>query len=203
MTQAPGEQLTDLPPGTIAAIVTYLARHTPPEHGAFPPLAPLALVPIGADAARYRDLFARVGEPWLWASRRRLDDAGLLAILGHGDVAAFAVREGDADIGLAEIDWRVAGEAEIVFFGLVPARSGRGLGRSVMGDVLARAFARPIRRVWLHTCTQDHPAALGFYLRCGFRCYLRAVEVAPDPRLTGHLPREAGLHHPIIEGATV
>lgn len=194
--------LTDLPPGTIAAVVTYLERHTPPEPGAFPPLAPLALAPLGTDVGRYRALFAEVGEPWLWTSRRLLDDACLAAILGHPDVAAFAVREGARDIGLLEIDWREPEAAEIVFFGLVPDRAGRGIGRALMGEALRLAFGRPVARVWLHTCTQDHPAAVGFYLACGFRCIRRAIEVAPDPRLSGHLPRDAGLHHPVIEGAT-
>lgn len=194
--------LIDLPPGTIAAVVTYLERRASLEDGAFPPLSPLALAPLGADVPRYRALFAQVGEPWLWTSRRLVDDAALGAILGHPDVAAFAVRDGTRDVGLVEIDRRVPGTAEIGFFGLVPDYAGRGLGRAVMGEALRRAFAPPATRVWLHTCTQDHPAALGFYLRCGFRCYRRAIEVAPDPRLTGHLPRGAGLHHPIIEGAT-
>jgi ribosomal protein S18 acetylase RimI-like enzyme len=194
--------LFDLPPGTIAAVVTYLERRAPPAPGTFPPLAPRTLAALGADVARYRALFAAVGEPWLWTSRRLLDDAALAAILGHPDVAAFAVRDGGRDVGLVEIDWREPGEAEIAFFGLVPDRAGRGIGPALMGDALARAFARPVARVWLHTCTQDHPAAVGFYLACGFRCYRRAIEVAPDPRLTGHLPRDAGLHHPVIEGAT-
>lgn len=194
--------LTDVPPGTIAAVVSYLERHTPPDAKTFPALAPLALVPLGADVARYRTLFAEVGEPWLWTSRRLLDDAALAAILGHPEVTAFAVRDGARDVGLVEIDWRLANAAEIAFFGLVPDYAGHGHGRAVMGEALRHAHARPVARVWLHTCTQDHPAALGFYLACGFRCYRRAIEVAPDPRLSGHLPRGAGLHHPIIEGAT-
>ena len=205
--------VTDLPPGTIAAVVSTLERLAPPARGAFPALAPLVLEPIGGDVARYRALYAAVGEPWLWISRRRLADPALAAILGDPDVAALALREGGRDVGgwdvggrdvggrdvgILELDWRRAGEAEIAFLGLVPSHAGRGLGPALMGEALRRAWARPIRRVWVHTCTQDHPGALGFYLRCGFRCVRRAIEVAPDPRLLGQLPRTAGPHHPII-----
>ena len=53
-------------------------------------------------------------------------------------------------------------------------------------------------RLWLHTCTLDHPAALRFYRRAGLRPYLRAIEVADDPRLTGRMPRDAAPDLPIL-----
>ena len=69
-----------------------------------------------------------------------------------------------------------------------------------MNEALERAWARPIPRMWVHTCTFDHPNALGFYQRSGFRPYQVMVEVHPDPRLTGHLPREASPQVPLLEG---
>ncbi len=67
-----------------------------------------------------------------------------------------------------------------------------------MDEALTRAFARPIRRFWVHTCTFDHPGAVDFYRRSGFRPYARAIEVAPDPRLTGALPRMAAGQIPLL-----
>ena len=55
--------------------------------------------------------------------------------------------------------------------------------RSQMGfaiSFLEEVWSRNPRRVWLHTCTLDHPAALGFYVKHGFRPYRRAIEVADD-----------------------
>jgi hypothetical protein len=62
-----------------------------------------------------------------------------------------------------------------------------------------RAWARPIRRLWAHTCNFDHPAALAFYYRSGFRPYAFMVDVADDPRLTGHMPRTAAPHVPLLD----
>jgi hypothetical protein len=53
--------------------------------------------------------------------------------------------------------------------------------------------------VTVHTCTLDHPNALGFYLRSGFTPYARSVEIADDPRLHGVLPRSAAPHVPVME----
>lgn len=57
---------------------------------------------------------------------------------------------------------------------------------------------KTISRVWLRTCTLDHPAALGFYRKYGFVPICQEVEIYPDPRLTGHLPRDAAPQIPII-----
>jgi hypothetical protein len=70
----------------------------------------------------------------------------------------------------------------------------------LMNEALVRAWARPISRFWVHTCSFDHPGALAFYQRSGFRPYQVMVEVHQDPRLTGHLPPEASPQVPLIGG---
>src|SRR5262250_656640 len=45
---------------------------------------------------------------------------------------------------------------------------GSGAGRFLMHRALELSWSRPIKRLWLHTCTFDHPAALPFYQRAGF-----------------------------------
>ena len=84
------------------------------------------------------------------------------------------------------------------FFGLVPEAIGQGWGRLLMAEALRRAWERPIDRLWVHTCTLDHPRALGFYMRSGFRPYKRAVEIAEDPRLKGYVPLTTAPHIPPI-----
>ena len=66
--------------------------------------------------------------------------------------------------------------------------------------MLALAWRPDLRRVHVHTCTLDHPAALPAYLKAGFRAYKRAFESFPDPRLTGLLPGDAAPQIPLIGG---
>lgn len=192
----------DLPPGTIASVVTYLEMRAPPPARA--PATPAnpgwAVAPLRDDVIRYRRLWAAIGDPWLWSSRARMGDAEVGAILADPGVAAFALIEDGRDAGLFELDARAEGETELVYFGLVPAALGRGAGRFMMDEALRRAFARPIRRLFVHTCTLDHPGAVAFYVRSGFTPYRRALEVESDPRLSGHVPRGMAPHHPVIEG---
>jgi GNAT superfamily N-acetyltransferase len=128
---------TDVPPGKIAAVVTYLQMTAPPPvERQF-----LDLVPLRGDPARYRALFRRVGEPWLWFSRAGLDDARLAAILARPGVEAWALRAGGEDAGLLELDFGGDGACELVYFGLVPGRTGQGLGQALMTQAIARAFS--------------------------------------------------------------
>lgn len=189
-----------LPPGWLAAVVTWLEmRERPPRRPArLPDGVSLAIDPA-PDVGNYRALFAEIGGPWLWFSRLALSRDELAALLGDPAVEVGYVLAGERRIGLVELDFRRKGEAELAFFGLVPAWTGRGVGRAAMEWALDRAFSRPIRRLFVHTCTLDHPAALGFYLRSGFRPFGRSIEVMPDPRLLGLLPREAAPQVPLVE----
>lgn len=189
--------ITPVPPSHVAAVVTYLEMREPPPLRS-PAPEPLTLAAIGSDLVRYRALYAAIGEPWLWFGRARLTDAALLTILDNPDVEALALTEDGRDIGLLELDWRQPDEAELAYFGLVPGAVGQGRGRRLMNEAVSRAFARPIGRFWVHTCTLDHPGAVEFYRRSGFRPYARAIEVAPDPRLTGDLPRDAAGQIPLL-----
>ncbi|HYY83550.1 MAG TPA: GNAT family N-acetyltransferase [Beijerinckiaceae bacterium] len=188
--------VTDLPPGKIAEVVTYLEMLAAPERREG--LAGGFTLERFSDVTRYRALFRRVGERWLWMSRLVVPEAALRTILDDPAVEAFALRSGGEDIGILELDFRQPEECELAYFGVVPEAIGSGAGRFLMSEAVRRAWARPIRRFWVHTCTHDHPRALAFYQRSGFRAYKRAIEIADDPRLTGHLPRDAAPDVPVI-----
>ena len=132
-----------------------------------------------------------VGEPWLWFSRAVMPDDRLAEILGDPEVEAYALNDGDVDVGLLELDFRPEGEVELVFLGLVPASSARAAGRFLMNEAIARPSPGRSGASSCDTCTLDAPGALAFYLRSGSTPYKRAIEVAEDPRLLGFLPRDS------------
>jgi GNAT superfamily N-acetyltransferase len=189
-----------LPKGKIATVVTCLEmRDKPPTREVRGDVAGLDLVRMKPPSLDwYREVFARVGRDLLWFSRLRMADDALEAILSSPDVEIFALRRDRRDEGLLELDFREAGQCELAFFGLTPDMVGGSAGRMMMNAAIERAFARPIRRFWVHTCTFDHPKALPFYVRSGFVPYERMIEVAEDPRLSSDLPADAAPLVPII-----
>ncbi len=148
---------------------------------------------------RYRTLFARVGAPWLWFSRLVMAEPVLSAILDDPLIQVHAVIDpAGIEVGMVELDFRQPAACEISYFGLVPELAGQGHGRWLMAETLARAWNRGVERVWLHTCTLDHPGALGFYRAQGFVAIKRTIETFPDPRTSGVLPRDAAPQIPLL-----
>lgn len=191
---------SEVPPGHVAAIVTSLEMVEPPApRPARPFPAGTALHRlVRPDCETYRRLYTAVGADWLWFSRLTLPDAALQTILDDPRVEILALRRDGTDLGLLELDFREPDTCELAFLGLIPSAVGQGLGRPLIDAAIQSAWSHPIRRFWVHTCTFDHPAALGLYRRSGFTPCAVAVEVAPDPRLTGVLPRTCAPHVPVL-----
>jgi GNAT superfamily N-acetyltransferase len=190
-----------LPPGHLANVVTCLEMTEKPALRPAPAIEGLTLERLtGGDTARFRALFRGIGEDIMWFSRLIMAEEKLAGIIGDPNVHCHALVQGGQDIGLLELDFREAGQCELSFFGLVPSTVGSGTGRYLMNAALTRAWEQPIARLWVHTCSFDHPNALSFYQRSGFKPYAVMVEVHEDPRLTGHLPKHASPNVPLIEG---
>ena len=126
----------------------------------------------------YRDLYDRVGRPWLWYERRLLADATLAALLAKPGHELHVARHGGALVGFFELQ-----DDEIVFFGLTLDYIGRRIGPWLLDRALERAFARGSVRVMLNTNTIDHPRALDTYRRAGFRPTRSESVELQDPRV--------------------
>jgi len=190
---------SDVSPGKIAAVVTHLEMTerpaSPPD-----PSGQWTLRRVEApDLAWYRDLYRRVGENWLWSSRLCMSDTELAAIIHAPRVEVYALVHDGRDEGLLELDFREPRQCELVFFGVTAKLIGSGAGRFLMNRALERAWSQPISRLWVHTCTLDHPKALAFYQRAGFCPFRRQVEISDDPRLDGTLSRHVASRVPVIE----
>lgn len=155
---------------------------------------------VNADAKWFRDMFIRVGSlEWLWYGRLKLNDAALSEILEDPLVEHYTLRKDGRDEALLELDFRTEAECELAYFGLTPELIGTGSGRFLMTEAIRRAFAKPIKRFHVHTCTLDSPQALGFYRRSGFTPVRQQIEIDDDPRLTGLLPKTAAPNAPIFK----
>lgn len=189
----------ELPRGKLANVATFLEMREKPARV-------LKSMPEGVhlhrvdpdDLALYRTWFRAVGEDLMWFSRMVMPDDKLRAKLADPDTDSYALLRGGEFCGLMELDYKPAPDAELAFFGLQKGLIGQGLGRALMDEALRQAWARPITRLFVHTCTFDSPEALPFYLRSGFTPYAINVEIHDDPRLQGKLPLTASPQAPLI-----
>ena len=71
--------------------------------------------------------------------------------------------------GYFEIEKRSEGDVQIICFGLLPQFIGKGLGGHLLTKAIEHGWEMCATKVWLSTCTHDHPHALRNYLARGFQ----------------------------------
>jgi GNAT superfamily N-acetyltransferase len=118
-----------------------------------------------------RFLYLLVGRDWCWNDKKAwtaeqwrayAEPDGLRTLVGYydGSVAGYYEMRRDN-----------FGGVEIAILGLTPKFVGRGFGGVLVTSALETAWQMSPDRVWLHTCTLDHPAALPNYQARGLRIY--------------------------------
>ena len=129
----------------------------------------------------YLELYRRVGEPLRWDQRLLMPREELAALLGGESLHIYVLRdEGGQALGFCEFYRGALPEIELKNFGLVPEAQGRGLGPWLLSVALHGEWRSDPTRIWLHTDTWDHPAAVRVYERAGFHIYA-VREEAPGP----------------------
>ncbi|MGE0625304.1 MAG: GNAT family N-acetyltransferase [Pseudomonadales bacterium] len=147
-----------------------------------------------------RFLYASVGAEWRWYMRLGWSYRQWERYLDRPEVGTWLAYVDGTPAGYFELEWQPPRSVEIVYFGLMPQFVGAGMGGAFLGDAVRTAwdFGREFLasdagasadaapgadvRVWLHTCSLDHPQALANYQARGFSLFdvVETVEEVPD-----------------------
>ena len=151
------------------------------------------------DARINQRMYRNVGGPWGWSDKAEWSLAQWESYVGgvFGEASHIATGVGEASqIATGEsiitmvlyVDQQEAGyfelaivsepvrEVEIRYFGLLPEALGLGLGAPLLSAAIERGWQESPRRLWVHTCELDHPAALTNYQNRGFELYKTTLE---------------------------
>ena len=155
---------------TVQVVRTYLEMRSPrdllpaPEPGDPPRLERME----GCPASFFRYLYAEVGRAYHWTDRLKWSDEQVRTHLADPDVSLWLLTSKGSPAGYFELRRQEGGSVEVVYFGLLAEFVGRGWGGHLLTLAVRAAWDMRPERVWLHTCTLDHPAALPNYLKRGF-----------------------------------
>lgn len=167
---------------------TYLQMFSPPMVEVSAPRLDVKISEVASPTvAFYRHLYHGVGSAYHWVDRLVLQDEELIAIIHNDLIDVLVLATAAEPLGYAELDRRQEGEIELAYFGLFPKAIGQGLGKYLPNQALRAAWAHSPRRVWVHTCDLDHPAALPNYLKAGFEVYdeVDIEQWIPEPGQNG------------------
>lgn len=118
-----------------------------------------------------RKLYIDVGTQWQWIDKLVWNDDQWRAYVERTQLKTFVLYHDDSVAGYYELQSDEHNNVEIAYFGLLPEFIGRGFGGMLLTNAIEEAWKLGARRVWVHTCTLDHPAALKNYLSRGMKIY--------------------------------
>lgn len=124
------------------------------------------------DPSLNQRFYRNVGADWKWTDRLVWNDDQWRCYVDRDAVVTGVCRIDGQEIGYFELELEDEGSVEIQYFGLLPGWIGKGIGSALLTEAVRHAWGDlGARRVWVHTCSNDHPHALTNYQRRGFRKY--------------------------------
>ena len=116
--------------------------------------------------------YKQVGKKHRWIDRLSWSDGKWINYISNKNLETYIISESDELVGFFELLYNPElKETEISYFGLLEEYIGKGIGGYALSEAIRKSFEKNIRRVWLHTCTLDHPNALKNYIARGMTVF--------------------------------
>lgn len=154
-------------------VTTYFLEIRGEPHGApiaCPDRAEVVTAP-SLTPDQYLALYHGVGEPWLWYERSELSQDEVAELIEAPGVSIHLLQQDGVTAGFCELLTTPSRQTQLLYFGLLRPFIGAGLGSFFLDWTVRKAFESSIDRLWVHTCSLDHPRALTAYQKAGFSQY--------------------------------
>jgi len=115
--------------------------------------------------------YRNIGRDWDWIDRRDWSPEQWNAYVSRPQLETWIVHYKGTPAGYIELDREPEETIQIAYLGLLPQFTGKRIGKYVTSFAIQHAFDSGAKRVWLSTCSFDHPAALNTYLHRGFTIF--------------------------------
>ena len=116
--------------------------------------------------------YKQVGKKHRWIDRLSWTDEKWISFISNKNLETYVISEFEDLIGFFELLYNPnLNETEISYFGLLEEYIGKGIGGYALSEAIKKSFEKNIKRVWLHTCTLDHPNALKNYIARGMTVF--------------------------------
>ncbi len=125
-------------------------------------------------------LYYKIGEDFHWKDRLAWSISDWDNYLKNEKLKFYTAYVGDDVAGYYEyLHHDDIQEVEITYFGIFKNYFGKKLGAYLLTHALETGWKHSPKRVWVHTCTLDHPNALRNYIARGMSIYKKELVLVP------------------------
>jgi len=135
-----------------------------------------------------RFLYTSIGGDWHWTDRLPWTWEKWMQWLDRPQLQTWVMHVAGTPAGYFELEKQPLEQVEIAYFGIAAPFIGRKLGGHLLTVALQKAWAMGAQRVWVHTCTLDHPAALANYQARGMTVFKEETEMKQLGKTPGPWP---------------
>ena len=117
-------------------------------------------------------LYKEIGKDFFWRDRLKWSDQNWFDYIKNDDFKLYTLKQNNKLVGYYELLYNPETNfMEIAYFGIFKEFYGKGIGGYLLTDAILNSFKEKINKVWVHTCTLDHPNALKNYLARGMTIF--------------------------------
>ena len=113
--------------------------------------------------------YKQIGRKHQWVDRLIWLDKNWMDYVSNKNLKTFILQKNDEYVGYFELIFHKK-ECEIAYFGILEEYIGRGYGGFLLSEALKIGF-KNANRIWVHTCTLDHPNAIENYKSRGMKVF--------------------------------
>jgi len=116
-------------------------------------------------------LYKEIGKDFHWRDRLLWSDQDWFNLISRADYQLYTLRILNDLAGYYEVLSDKEKNFEISYFGIFRQFFGKKIGSYLLSHAIKNLFNQGAKKIWVHTCTLDHPNALNNYLSRGMEVY--------------------------------
>ena len=113
--------------------------------------------------------YKQIGKNHQWIDRLVWQDKNWMEYISNKNLKTFIFKKDEDLVGYFELIFD-NNECEIAYFGILEEFIGRGYGGFLLTEALRIGF-KDANRIWVHTCSLDHPNAIENYKSRGMKIF--------------------------------
>ena len=113
--------------------------------------------------------YKQIGKRHQWVDRLIWQDKDWLKYISNENLRTYILKKENDLVGYFELIFN-NNDCEIAYFGILEEFIGKGFGGFLLSEALKIGFKKA-NRIWVHTCSLDHPNAIENYKSRGMKIF--------------------------------
>tara|TARA_B100001121_G_C18610796_1_gene584292 strand:- start:199 stop:711 length:513 start_codon:yes stop_codon:yes gene_type:complete len=120
--------------------------------------------------------YKQIGKKHQWIDRLIWKNNDWIKYVSNKNLKTYILKKGDDLVGFFELIFnQELRESEIAYLGILEEYFKNGCGGYLLTEAIKKSFEAGAKRVWVHTCSLDHPNAIENYKSRGMTIFKTEV----------------------------